>query len=69
VATIPALFVFNKTDRADPDVTRALLARHGGVAVSALDPTSLDPLIQEFDRRFGPAEVGPPTDPALAGAS
>jgi hypothetical protein len=45
------------------------LARHGGVAVSALDPTSLDPLIQEFDRRFGPAEVGPPTDPALAGAS
>ena len=66
VATIPALFVFNKTDRADPDVTRALLARHGGVAVSALDPTSLDPLIQEFDRRFGPAEVGPPAQDASA---
>ena len=66
VATIPALFVFNKTDRADPDVTRALLARHGGVAVSALDPASLDPLIQEFDRRFGPAEVGPPPPDAWA---
>jgi GTP-binding protein HflX len=69
VATIPALFVFNKTDRADPDVTRALLARHGGVAVSALDPASLDPLIQEFDRRFGQAEVGPPPVSLVADAS
>jgi hypothetical protein len=50
-------------------VTRALLARHGGVAVSALDPASLDLLIQEFDRRFGPAEVVPPAVSLVADAS
>jgi GTP-binding protein HflX len=58
VGAISTLFVFNKTDRADRGVSQALLARYGGVAVSALDPASLDPLLEEFDRRFVPAEVG-----------
>ena len=55
--TIPTVFVFNKIDRTDPDVTRALLARYGGVAVSALDAASLAPLLQEFDRRFGCEDI------------
>jgi GTP-binding protein HflX len=59
LGTIPTVFVFNKTDRTDPDVTRALLARYGGVAVSALDAASLAPLLQEFDRRFGCEDVPP----------
>jgi GTP-binding protein HflX len=64
VGAISTLFVFNKTDRADSGVSQALLARYGGVAVSALDPASLDPLLEEFDRRFTPAEMGTGTPAA-----
>jgi GTP-binding protein HflX len=52
VAAIPTLYVFNKMDQADPDATRGLLARHGGVAISARDPATLGPLLDELDRRL-----------------
>lgn len=50
VGRIPILSVFNKIDQADPDVVRGLLARYGGVAISARDPATLAPLLGEVDR-------------------
>ncbi len=40
----PGLLVFNKTDRLSPDVARALSARYGAVAISALKPSTFGPL-------------------------
>jgi GTP-binding protein HflX len=58
VASIPTLFVFNKMDQADPETTRSLLARHGGVAISAQDPATLGPLVDELDRRLAAISEG-----------
>jgi GTP-binding protein HflX len=52
VASIPTLFVFNKMDQADPETTHGLLARHGGVAISAQDPATLGALVDELDKRL-----------------
>jgi GTP-binding protein HflX len=52
---IPALFAFNKVDQADSGVVSGLLARYGGVAMSAREPATLEPLLKEIDRRL--AEV------------
>ncbi|MEO5656814.1 MAG: GTPase HflX [Nitrospiria bacterium] len=49
----PRIFVFNKIDRADPGVVQSLIARHGGLAISACDASSLGPLLAELDRRVG----------------
>jgi len=68
----PRLVVFNKIDRADPEVVRAALARHGGVAVSALDPKTLAPLLTMIDRALwedgtpSPPEPEAPYDPLQA---
>ncbi len=48
----PAVRVFNKADRVDPEEARALCRRHGAIAVSALDPQTLRPLIAEILRRL-----------------
>jgi GTP-binding protein HflX len=57
VANLPTLYVFNKMDQADPDVTHGLLARYGGIAISARDPATLGPLVDELDRRIpGPID-------------
>ncbi|MCA9772196.1 MAG: GTPase HflX [Myxococcales bacterium] len=50
LASKPRLNVFNKADRAEPGMVPAALARHGGVAVSALDPASFAPLLEALDK-------------------
>lgn len=50
VSHIPTLFAFNKIDQVDPAAVRGLLARYGGVAISARDPETLRPLLAEIDR-------------------
>jgi GTP-binding protein HflX len=52
VASIPTLYVFNKRDQADPEAIRGLLARYGGVSISARDSTTFGPLLEELDRRL-----------------
>ena len=42
----PILKVFNKIDRVDPEVAANISRRHGGVAVSAVTPATLLPLIE-----------------------
>jgi GTP-binding protein HflX len=49
----PRLLVFNKIDRVDPDEVTNLCARHAAVAVSALRPESLKPLLAELELRTG----------------
>jgi len=42
------LNVFNKRDRVAPELARNVALRHGGVAVSARDPSTLPPLIERM---------------------
>ena len=42
------LKVFNKRDRVAPDLARNVALRHGGVAISARDPSTLPPLIERM---------------------
>jgi GTP-binding protein HflX len=45
LATIPRLLVLNKRDRVDPDELENLCRIHHAIAISALDPASLVPLV------------------------
>ncbi len=60
---IPRLLVFNKADLADPGAVEALCRRFDAVAVSALRPDTLPPLIDRAQRMlwktFQKAEAGP----------
>ncbi|MDP6620202.1 MAG: 50S ribosome-binding GTPase, partial [Nitrospinota bacterium] len=60
---IPRLLVFNKADLADPGAVEALCRRFDAVAVSALRPDTLPPLIHRAQRMlwksFQKAEAGP----------
>jgi GTP-binding protein HflX len=49
----PCLLVFNKIDRVDPDEVATLCERYAAVAVSALRPESLKPLLAELELRVG----------------
>ena len=49
---IPRLLVFNKVDRQDPGVARAICQKHDAVCISALRPESLDPLFHALQRRL-----------------
>jgi GTPase len=48
----PKMIVFNKTDRLDRDTTEHIKSRFGAVAVSALKPESLGPLLKEMETRI-----------------
>ncbi len=59
----PLLKVFNKIDLVDPEVAANLSRRHGGVALSAVTPGTLPPLIGRVQSmvealRIAPAEPG-----------
>jgi GTP-binding protein HflX len=61
------LKVFNKRDRVAPDLARNVASRHGGVAISARDPSTLPPLIERMRSmiasRAAPASpASPPGD-------
>jgi len=47
----PVLKVFNKMDLAPPELAALQVRRHGGVAVSALDDSTLPPLIARLEER------------------
>ncbi|MFO0773518.1 MAG: GTPase HflX [Nitrospiraceae bacterium] len=47
---IRRLIVFNKCDRIPPAEREALCRRFGAIGISAIDPTTLPPLIAELDR-------------------
>ncbi|MEW6682192.1 MAG: GTPase HflX [Nitrospirota bacterium] len=72
VGHIPTLFAFNKIDQADPAAVQGLLARYGGVAISARDPATLGPLLAEMDgvlaQAPGHEEVAQDLLPAASGA-
>ncbi|HQG30842.1 MAG TPA: GTPase HflX [Deltaproteobacteria bacterium] len=48
----PRLKVFNKADRCPPDFAETVAGRYGGVAVSALDRSTLRPLIEKMEAFF-----------------
>ena len=48
----PQIMVLNKLDLADPNVALAATREHGATAISALDPATIRPLVDELDRRI-----------------
>jgi GTP-binding protein HflX len=55
---IPKLLVFNKVDRADPEIVAPLCRRYQAIAVSAMQHESLLPLLAELEWRFWPEGDG-----------
>ncbi|MBT3220847.1 MAG: GTPase HflX, partial [Proteobacteria bacterium] len=44
------LLVWNKADRTDPEILRALTDEHGGLAICAIDRMGLDTLLERMER-------------------
>lgn len=51
---VPRLRVYNKADRLDPQTMEGLGQELDSLVISAIEPESLRPLIQEIERRFRP---------------
>jgi GTP-binding protein HflX len=47
----PTILVFNKVDKADPELAGRVLRRTGGVTVSALSSKTLEPLIRAMEEQ------------------
>jgi GTP-binding protein HflX len=52
LAGVPRVLALNKADLVEPALASALSARFGGLAVSALRPETLIPLVTEFEDRL-----------------
>ncbi|MCA1988333.1 MAG: GTPase HflX, partial [Desulfarculus sp.] len=64
LGAVPCLLVLNKMDLTPPARLEALLNRHGGIAVSALEPKSLPALLERLE---GMVEgMAPPIPPPAA---
>jgi GTP-binding protein HflX len=63
---VPRLLVLNKMDQAMFPVVEALRRRHGGVAVSALNPATLPPLMKRLEKMVAGLRFVPPAPPAPA---
>lgn len=63
----PVLKVFNKKDLVSPNLAALQCRIHQGVAVSALDPATLAPLIQRLEERVEEMEAGQAPAPPDAG--
>ena len=48
----PRLIVFNKKDRVEPEMVKALCERHSAIAISALRPESLVPLLAAIEEHL-----------------
>jgi GTP-binding protein HflX len=58
LGSVPRIAVFNKADIADPDELTHLCRRYDGLAVSALDPSTLPPLLERMTEALqGPVLV------------
>jgi GTP-binding protein HflX len=59
LSSIPRLVVFNKSDRIEPEAIENLCSTYGAIAVSALAPSTLVPLVarmgEMLDRELVPA--------------
>ncbi|HJL17039.1 MAG TPA: GTPase HflX [Sandaracinaceae bacterium LLY-WYZ-13_1] len=67
LAHVPRLLVFNKADRLMDGEADRIAAARGGLAVSALDRSTLEPLLLEIERRLypdGDEELWPRDDAA-----
>ena len=61
----PILKVFNKMDQVAPELAALQSRIHGGVAVSALDPGTLPPLIARLEERVEELMAPPAVEPVL----
>ncbi len=61
----PVLKIFNKLDRVPPNLAALQCRIHDGVAVSALDPGTLAPLIARLEEKVEELEAGPVSVPEL----
>jgi GTP-binding protein HflX len=52
LAHVPRLLVLNKTDRVEPLLGLSLSTRLGGIAVSAVKPDTLNPLLDAVEERL-----------------
>ena len=50
LSSTPRLVVWNKTDKLEPGAAEALLAEHGGVAISAARRAGFDVLLEKAER-------------------
>ncbi|TAK08221.1 MAG: GTPase HflX [Candidatus Manganitrophaceae bacterium] len=62
----PQLLVFNKKDRITPRTVATLCERHGALAISALQPASLPPLLAAIEDRLWAESKTEPALPAAA---
>jgi GTPase len=65
LAHVPRLLVFNKADRLEPGEAAHLAAGRGGIAVSANDRNTLEPLLLAIEERIfanGEGELWPKND-------
>jgi GTP-binding protein HflX len=60
---VPRLLVLNKMDQAMLPVLDRLRRRHHGMAVSALNPATLPPLMKRIDKMVAGLSVTPPASP------
>ncbi len=65
---VPRLLVFNQADRMDRVAAVRIAASHDGVALSALDPTTLGPLLDRIDEALFSAHAGAEGEDGEAGA-
>lgn len=54
---IPRILVFNKVDLIDPVMAKNLCRRFGAIPVSALNPSTIAPLLKELEIRLWPGEA------------
>ena len=62
LGTLPRTLVFNKCDRLPPAEAELLCRRYGAIGVSALQPHTLEPLLDHLERELAqalPADEGP----------
>ena len=69
LAETPELLVFNQIDRLPSDAAHALIARHGGVAISALKGTGLSELLATVEDLLSIEVEFPPHTNAKSGRS
>lgn len=64
LASIPVLTVFNKADKVERFVAQAMADIHAGVAISAVDGTGTQRLLEAIDARLPQRNQQPPVDAA-----
>ena len=69
LGTLPRTLVFNKCDRLPRQEAELLSRRYGAIGVSALQPQTLEPLLDHLERELALAVPAEPSQPAATDAS